>query len=376
MKKITRSFLCFALAVLSMPNLALTSSLDGANVTGCCRSSSSIATPMGVNTAATNATAAVNEFTGIQSSIINKNIINTGTAITAEIEKNREAMSGLFKNQNSELSKMFSQFGMAQEELKIQETTGPNARFNNHCLGPEIGAGVQVGKKAEKKLTEELETDSKEYNKFWNNPDSILDYHKAKDLDKISGQLLFPLNKTLTTVELKDAQNIVELIVNPYPELQLPTHVKDKEKVKKYEVLQRQKDASLAIPQLVFNQCLSAFAPTLPLGSQATILNEQMGNDGAPEQVIDGMISPYAFLTLFSDSKFANPNWWAELTTKEIKALQAESLTINAALLEIQNRKLALMQLQTLMAAQESSARTNEIMHPTLNAAYKDIFKN
>ncbi len=366
MKKLISTIFSFSLLALILTVPADTGA-TGATVTGCCNSSGPIATPMDVSIAATEATAAVNAFTAAESELINANIYNAGQSITAEIQKSRTASSKLFENQNTALRELFIGFGAAQQEMKTQERSGKFARFNSLCVGPEVGAGIQVGKKAEKKLSKKLEDDTKEYNKFWKNPDDLRDHHAKKDPEKINADVLFPVNKTLVPEELKHAQNMVELIVNPYPELQIPEEVKGTDQAKLYELLQKQKKALLAIPQLVFNKSLAAVSPTLPLGNQATELHRQMGGTGTPEQVVDGKISPYAFLDLSADSRFASPNWYAEVATKDELALLRESLAMNAALLEIQNRKLELIQLQTLMAAQESAMKIQENMNPTLN---------
>lgn len=374
MNQIRYTHLALVLLVLSLTVTAHATD-TGATVAGCCSSTSSIATPMGVNLAAQQAISEVNAFTAAESMIINNNIRDTGKAITAEIKKNRKTTTKLFENQNSTLHSFLTQFGSAQAELKNQDRVGKFARFDNLCVGPEIGAGVQIGKKAEKKLAAKLETDSKTYNNFWKNPSKLLEYHAGKNAEKINADVLFPANKTLHPDNLKYAQDITELIINPLPEVQLPDTGKDKTAGKKRDVLQKQKKALLAIPQLVFNRFLAAISPTLPLGNTATKLHQQMGNTGTPEEVIDGKISPYAFLTLASDSRFANPNWYAELAEKNTKALLSESLAMDAARLEIQNRMLELTQLQTLMAAQQNAMDTQEVMNTTLYNLYVNAIK-
>ena len=333
----------------------------GASVVGTCQSTAPIATPMGVNLAAQQAAATVNAFTTTQSAIINANILNTGQAITAEIAKNREATTKLFEHQNDTMHQFFTEFGSAQAELKNQDRVGKFARFDNLCVGPDIGAGVQVGKKAEKKLAEKLEEDSRAYNTFWKNPDKLLAYQIEKDADKLNADFLFPSNKTLHPDDLKHAQNMAELIINPLPEMELPQRVADQKAGKEYLLRQKQKQALISIPQLVLNKALAAVSPTLPLGEVATELYRQMGNTETPEEVIDGKISPYAFLSLASDARFANPNWYAELARKNSKALLSESLAMDAARLEIQNRMLELTQLQTLMMAQQSAMDAQQV---------------
>lgn len=374
MKKSLSLSFTILVVLLFLPVPAMTTDL-GANVAGCCSNTQPIATPMGVELAATEAVAKVNAFTAKQSAIINANIRNSGEAITAEIAKNREATSKLFENQNTELHKMITQFGMAQAELQNQERVGELSRFDSLCVGPEIGAGVQVGKKAEKQVTAKLEKDSNTYNKHWKNPDKLIDYHLNKDSEKINANLLFPATKTLAPQDLKHAQDMVELMINPYPEPQLPEKAKGSSAAKQYELLQMQKKALLSLPQLAFNKAVAANTPTLPLEKAATELYRQKGNKGVPETVVDGKISPYAFLELISDSRFGNPNWWSQVSKKNIKAVLSDSLVLDAARFEVENRRLELEQLRTLMAALENATQNQDQMHATLNQLYIDAVK-
>jgi len=349
------------------------SAMSGAMVAGCCSSTGMIATPMGVNMASTTASAAVNAFTASESSAVQSDIEDAGEAIVAEIAKNRKVVAKLFENQNSEMRQRFVEFGAAQEEMYAQKTSGPAARFESLCAGPEVGGRLQVGKKTEKAVAERLSEDTEEYANFWATENNIQKYISDKEISEIKGDTLVPKNKTMSQEEIKDAQDMAELMTEPFPEVQLTDKQKSNDDGMKYENMRKIKKARLAVPRKVINKNIAAHSPSMPLAEQARQMHEAMGGEGEPEEVVDGKISPYAMIDLMVDSRFANPNWYAKIAEKNMNGMMREMMVMNAVQMEMQRRSLELEQMMALMKAGEIASKANNDLKPAMAKLYNQV---
>jgi hypothetical protein len=326
---------------------------------------------MGVDMAAQKATSSVTAKITSASMSIQSKIEQVGKAIGTELTKNRESEKVLIQNQNQETQKMLAGFGVGQQEMYKQKNFGPQSRLDSLCTGIEMGGRLQNGKITEKKVAQKLGEDIQKYNKRWTSIDAIQKFNMQKDPLKINSAALIPANKTMTNEQIKDAQALSEMITNPIPETQISDDQKETMPGKKYEVVQKFKQARLIIPQIVFNKNIAAHSPSMPLGGQATKMYQAMGGKGTPPEVVDGKISPYAMLNLMVDSRFANPNWYASLGAKNEVALMREMLAMDAVKMEMQRRQLELTQLMTLMIAQDTSDQLAKDYKPALNDLYK-----
>lgn len=340
----------------------------GSYVVGTCSSTGPIATPQEVSLAAHTATSEVNLHTTMESGLIQSRIDAVGKTLGLELQKNRSSNESLVEFQTNSIRDMLVKMGSAKEKIEAERTFGPQSRLGNLCSEPEIGGNIQAGEKAEKEVKNKLEEDIKSYNRIYRPEKDVRDHITQIPYEKISSESLFPSNKTLKKEDVKDAQNISQLITNPDPTPELPDADKETTAGKLYENQRKIKESALVVPQLVFNKNIAAHSPTMPLGDQAIEMHRSMGGTGDPDEIgiVDDKISPYAVLDLMVNSRFSNPNWYAELGEKNEIAMMRELLAMEAVSLELQRRQLELTQLMTLMLAQEASSRVRENINPKI----------
>jgi hypothetical protein len=345
------------------------SSWAGSQVVGCCSSTGPIATPQEVSLAAHKATSDVNSHTTMESMAIQNSIETVGETLAIELQKNRTSNESLVEFQTNSIRDLLVQMGSAKEKVEAERTFGPQSRFDVLCAEPEIGGNIQAGEIAEVQVQIRLEDDMKTHNREYRSEKAIRDYITDVPFEKISSESLFPSNKTLKKEGVKDAQNLSQLITNPNPNPELSDADKKTAAGRLYENQRKIKESLLVIPQLVFNKNIAAHSPSVPLGDQAIEMHKSMGGSGDPDEIgiVDGKVSPYAALDLMVNSRFSNPNWYAELGEKNEVAMMRELLAMEAVNLELQRRQLELTQLMALMFAQEASFQIRENLDPNIS---------
>jgi hypothetical protein len=340
----------------------------GAQVIGCCSSTGPIATPQEVSLAAHKATNEVNAHTTVESQAIQYRIDTVGETLAIELQKNRTSNENLVEFQTNSIRDMLVQMGSAKEKVEAERIFGPQSRFESLCVEPEIGGTIQAGDKAEKQVRAKLEEDIQDHNRTYRSGKEVQEDIVQIPFENISSEYLFPSNKTLKKEGVKDAQNLSQLITNPNPTPGLSDADKKTKAGELYEVRRKMKESALIVPQLVFNKNIAAHSPSVPLGDQAIEMHKSMGGSGDPDElgIVGGNISPYAALDLMVNSRFSNPNWYAELGEKNETAMMRELLAMEAVSLELQRRQMELTQLMALMLAQEASGQIQENLDPNI----------
>lgn len=351
---ITTIFICLAFPY---------SSMAGSSVVGCCSSTGEIATPQEVNLATQKATKDVNLNTTNESTLIQSKIEQVGKVLGTELQKNRSSNEKLIENQNNQIRNLLVEYGTAKEKIEAEKTFGPQSRLDTLCDEPEIGGRIQAGLKAETEVTKQLGKDIRTHNTTTRTQKEKAQIIEKVPFDTINSEALFPANKTLTKEAIKNSKNVAQLITNPEPISQLS----DKEASdmgKEFENSRKIIESRLIVPQLVFNKNIAAHSPSVPLGDQAIELHKKMGGSGKPEDVgvVDGMVSPYAMLDLMVNSRFSNPNWYAEISEKNQTALMRELLAMEATSMEMQKRQLELTQLMALLLAQDTAGQAEKAL--------------
>ncbi len=335
----------------------------------CCVGVGIMATPQGVQ----------NAFDAFENSTINRldqlfidaniTFYDHWQAIVPEYAKNREALAKLVEHINNEWHRNITQFGMAQQELKIQEKFGEKAKFDTMCLGENIAKAIQVQKDAEKKLHPHISQSADTYRESFKNPDTIFEHHLAKDTNDLSGQVLLTSSGTMDVEQIKKAMAMNELILDPYPELQLPESKKTTRHGQRYETLRIIKKAHLAIAQDLLSANITQQAPTI----DSAIVNKVLTDMGVTEGLLpeDTRISSKQFSQILIDSKNANPNWYTQIADKNSFGLEREQLVVKALTLEQELQELFKLHKQTMLKAQLLAAQVNETMDPQLIAEFK-----
>ncbi len=297
-----------------------------------------------------------------------------GIPIASEFAKNREAFSKLVANQDQAFHDYFVELGVAQQEMKIQEKLGKNAIFKNIHLGSDIAKSVQAQKKAEPKLTAKFFEDVEKYRGKFKNPETLFYHHLENKDEDISGDTLVSSTGTLDPDQIKTAMAINELIVDPYPELQISDANKKTEPGKTYETLRLVKKAQLTLVQYLLSQNISEQSPTIT----AEVVNKIRGYMGVTEAPLpEGeRISSKAFMDLLTDSRNANPNWYAEIPEKNKYGISRDKLITKAFTFQQELHDLHKLQVKTLLMAQTLAIKINELTDRQLTVAFKDATSN
>jgi hypothetical protein len=291
-----------------------------------------------------------------------------GQGVGTEVTKNGLSLNQLKENRNREFHKMLLGFGIAQEEMYKQRVFGPNSRMESLTWGLDIGEQYQVGIKTEQQLKQKIIESLTDYDDQWTDIAGIQAYQLKKE---ISNESVEPLDGTFDPQQLKAAQDYTEMILNPIPEIQISEDQKKTLPGKKYEIVRQFKKANLILPQLAYSENTSFHSPSLPMGNTAATIDRAMGGAGNPASVKNGYISPSAMLELMSDSRFANPNWYAALGEKNKHAMLRDLLMSKALELEEQKRQWKTTQLSALLLAQKYAGTTNKYYKLLLDEMYK-----
>ena len=371
LNKIKKFVVVFMICGLTIPSHIWAAAM----VTGCCSSTGPIATPQEVFLAAQTSAAEVIATTTAESLAIQAELTTVGTMIGNEIQKTRNSNEILLKEQVSQFRNLLMEYGAAKETVEATRTYGSAAAMDNLCSKPEIVGRVQSGLIAEKKVQGKLSSDIQEYNNNFTSTQAVIDALHEKETEDTTPENLLPKNQTLSAESVKKAQSLNEMITNPVPDLQISDDDKKKETGKEYEVVQKVKAARMMIPQEVFNRNIAAHSPSIPAEEKVMEIYESMGGTGTEEDagIVNGMISPYAMLDLQVKSRYANPNWYLGLNSKNEVGLMRELVTMNAVGLEIQRRQLELTQLTALMLAQDVAQKVNAESNRELKELYSRV---
>lgn len=334
-------------------------SFAGVNVTGCCNSAGEIATPEEVSTAASDAGEAVSDT-----------VLEVGKAIESSQDKTTEMINKSFELQNEFLSDLFKSYGIAQEKMKSMERSGEGSKSylatTPDCSSDGTRASVFQGLGAEKDLAANLKEDSR--NHSLNTATSQDGYKRLieQDIEDINSNLLFPAEGTLSVENAAKAKELVKTITDPFPVPALTGDQKNTSSGQQAEVLVKLREARMDVARSVLSDTVAAHSPTLEIEDLVMDIYEKMGQEGDPEIIQEGKVSPMAYINLMTDTRFANEDWLQgpdgiNTMVSEI-ALLRELLDMNAVKMEIDRRQTkSLQQISVMMASKMANDVSNEM---------------
>lgn len=335
----------------------------------CCVGIGVMATPTGVTSAFNSfASSATNRLDQLFKSANQAFYQYWGLPITSEFSKNRTAFSKLMKNQNQVFQDLFVGLGAAQAELGNQEQFGKFSLFGTIRLGKDIAKAAQIQKEAEPQLVSKIYDELETYRHQFASADKVLAYHIGKDDALFKGQNIVDTEGTMGTDQIKASIQISEILLDPYPDIELPEAKKQTRAAEISTFKRMVKKSQLLLSQYLYSENIAEQSPTI-LTETVNLIRTSMGYSGDP--LPEGSrISSKEFMALLVESKFANPNWYTESADKNRYGLTRESLVLKAFALEQELHRLFKLHRQTLLKAQIYAARINHQMNPELNKAF------
>lgn len=315
----------------------------GTVVTGEC-GSGPIATPMDVANAAT-----------WTATTINSQILEVGKALQLSLKGLTETVQTSTKGQIEAMRELLVQTKSAEARERAQRTYGAASQSALICPGRNGAAGVQVGKRAETGLTQDLNTRAAKVGEGQMPSSRALEkWHEEllQEHAKIDGKLIFPESGVIPQVDVKDAEGMAQLSLNPFPSPKVPDGTKSSASGRDAQVRQRVKSSRLAVPQDTKNSNIAYSAPVVELGDIVKSMQAAMGSGGGQLEGLsaDGKTSMNAFFNVLVNSRFASPNWYEQTATKNEVFLLRELTYMQAFQLELLRRSL------------EQQMRTNDML--------------
>jgi hypothetical protein len=307
---------------------------------------------------------------------LDRRIKNDDKSILDQLKRNAAANKEGTKRLAQQIRDLMVEAGAAEEKMRAERMFGKVWRMDNACSDPAAAEGLQVGKKAESKVSKESYQMLKEHNEHGyssSGPNSFT--AKLRDMkdEDIDAAILFPEGGVMGAEDIAKAQRISEVVTNPAPTPELPDRMKNSPEGQAYEAQKKIKAGRLTVPQKVWSDFLAANSATVPLDGWAQDTYERMGGSGTPEGVKDGKMSPMSALDMQVDMRYANPNWAPDVFGASEENKLYEIAQMQAVNLEFQRRQHALLQQIALMLAQDQSARVNQEQDPIIRARYNQV---
>lgn len=336
---------CIAFTSPAGPTLAAPVS-GGTYVTGKC-SSGAIATPSDVAMAA--------DWTA---STIAQSILKVGQALQGEVAKQTATIMKLDEAASERFRQYLVEFGAAQARTDAQRMYGEQSRPSMGCEGRELGAGIMVGKKAEKLIAADYYNRFKTHNGEKRSVHQSDNWLKSLKEDSISAEKLMPTYGTYRdAAEQQAARDLGLLLTNPYPSPPLQGGELNTREGAAYEARRKLKEARLVLPQKAMADIAAYRSPTMELGAWMMDMWRKAGGQGQPMGIVDGKISANALLDMLVDVRFANANWYDNVLAMNEVGLQREAIQMQALQLEMMRRQMrSLEQIAALLAQREGAA--------------------
>lgn len=326
--------LVFGVSTAKALNLGGTAPTGGGTyVTGEC-GSGPIATPQDVANAAT-----------WTASAINSQILEVGKALQLSLKGLTETVQTASKAQIEASRELLVQTKSAEARERAQRTYGAASQSELICPGRNGAAGVQVGKRAESGLTQDLNTRATKLGEGQMPSSRVLEkWHEGllQENAKIDGKLIFPETGVIPQADVKDAEGMAQLSLNPFPSPKIPDGMKSSANGRDAQVRQRVKSSRLAVPQDTKNSNIAYSAPIVEMGDIIKSMQAAMGAGGGQLEGLtaDGKTSMNAFFNTLVNSRFASPNWYEQTATKNEVFLLRELTYMQAFQLELMRRSL------------------------------------
>lgn len=305
----------------------------GTFVTGYC-SSGPIATPMDVANAA-----------AWTVDSINSEILRVGQALQKSLQGLTETVQTGTKAQLEGLRELLVQTKAAESRERAQRTYGNASQSELICPGRNGAAGLQVGKKAESGLAADLNIRAAKVGEGQLPSTRALEkWHETllQDNAQIDGKLIFPASGVIQAKDIKDAETLALMALNPYPTPKVPDNMLHTAQGRDALIRQRVKMARLAVPQDTKASNIAYSAPLADMGEIVQAMQKAMGAGGGSLEGLssDGKTSMNAFFNVLTNSRFASPNWYEQTVTKNEVFLQREMVYMQAFQLELTRRML------------------------------------
>ena len=231
----------------------------------------------------------------------------------------------------------------AKEEAKAR------AQAANSCENRDGAAAWGVGKKAAEGFRTDLNARVTELEDGKpKNSQEAADINESRGLEgpmegqSPNGEWIFPPNGLIADQDMAKAEVLAQLAVNPFPTPKVPDRLKGSVAGKEALYRQQVKKARLAVAHDTVNDVIASHAPLVDAGAVLEALKNSMGHSKTSVPMNDqGRTSLMAFLDVWSDARFGNPNWFQELfdSTDEIKILK-EIAFMRALSVEMQRSQL------------------------------------
>lgn len=339
--------------------------MSGVKVTGCCTSTGLIASPSKVASEASKAANSVSDT-----------VRDVGESLEAAQEKTTKTIDEHFKLQNKLLTDLFKGLGNANQKMESFKNYGPNSDSYIEC-DSSIGRQVAEGKVAEREMSKLIQSDLKEHSTTHNTSRPLYQRLLAQESEDINASYLFPQDSTLATEDVGKAKEMIKTVIDPFPPPTINDDLKDSSKGQDYEILRKIREARMSVPRAVMSDVVSAYSPTMELGSFAEEVKEKMGiSDESMSYAKDGKVSPMAFLSLMTDMRFANPDWYQGpngIHSKTTPGLLRELLIMNSVRMEMQRRQTKSLQYMSVMFAEQLADNVNNQFEPQMKRLRKQV---
>jgi predicted DNA-binding protein YlxM (UPF0122 family) len=279
-----------------------------------------------------------------------------GQGLGTEIRKNRLSDESLKEFQANSIRDMVLDYMNADSIVDSQKIFGPQARNENLEDMIEISSQYQVSRKAADQLINKNDSDFQVYENKW---DTILEARSQitdMEQENINSEFLFPSTRTFAPEQIESVSKLHKQILDPLP---IPM-AKSTADFSKKDRSQKIRAAMNLVPQRIVFENLIDFAPSMDAARAIAVYQKMTGDTGTPEFVKNGKISRAAMMKVLSDSKFANPNWYAELGGKNKTAMLRERLIMKAFKIEQQMQQLNDLQSRVMAFAQYLSGKENK----------------
>ena len=235
---------------------------------------------------------------------------------------------------------------------------------------------VMSGKQAENSLADKIRGDITDYSRTMKKKKHRSNYYMNKDLSSISSSFFFPQKGTLSAEQTDKVLFAVRSIVDPFPTPKLPEDKSGKGKNMGYQAQRKIKYSRLAMPAAVMSDIVSSYTPVMELGEWAKRMYKKMGGSGEAPQVVNGKISPMAYINIMVNSRFANENWFSGkngIHGKTPTGVLREMAVMDSVKIEMQRRQMKYMQQISALLAQDQAMKTGERFNDSLNKMYEKV---
>lgn len=295
-----------------------------------------------------------------------------GQGLGTEIRKNFSSNESLKEFQANGIRDMVLNYVNAGTIIDSQKTFGPPARNKNLEDMIEISAQFQGSQKADNLLINKNNSDFQVYENKWSTILQARSQIADMDSENITSELLFPSVRTLEPGQIGQSSNLHKRILDPLP---LVLAKSDADNHKK-ERGQKIRAAQMLVPQRIVFENMIDFAPSMDADRAKIVYQKMTGKTETPDFVKDGKISRAAMTTLLVNSKFSNPNWYAELGEKNSTAMLRERLIMKAFEIEQQKQRLKSLQSAAMVLAQSMAGKENGRYTPYIQALRNQVWFN